>query len=308
MIPTSKHIAAALGVFVLATAIVAFTMLALFGAGDRRFWLAGSVLGTGLGTLLAIEVTGWSVRHIVATARPSPRVVAPLLAIAAGTMLVQGGILLIASTVVDIDAPNDTLELFQLRGLSAVGVVVAAVLVAPVVEELFVRGVLLRASALRFGWRAGLLGTSAIFGLLHWNAAQTPMTFVSGLVWGAILLRTGNLADTIALHMLNNAIVSAVAIAATIRGVVDAPPAEAQTPVLASLIIGSIVVAVGAGTLRAGFRHLPRDPERLARLWGVPLDLVLGRTTDGASAVPTSSADTPEMAAAPPQPATFGQP
>ena len=292
--------------FAVATVVVAAGMIALFGpiATHPRIWMAGSAFATFAGMCLAFWATGWSVRHILATARLTPHLAGPILAIAVGTMLIESGLLVAIGTVVEIRSPDDTRALFEIRGAAVVVVLFAVVVVAPIVEELFVRGVLLRAVGLRFGRRIGLLSTAALFGLLHANALQSPMTFISGLVWGAVLLRTGNLAHTIVLHMINNGIVAVVVVTALYAGG-DAPPAVSTATVppiflIGLVALGAAIAAVGAGLLRQGFRALPRDPERLARLWNVPLEYVLDRPPVAVALAPTATETVPQ--AAPGQP------
>ena len=76
-----------------------------------------------------------------------------------------------------------------------------AVLLAPVVEELFFRGLLLHRWALKWGTRRGLLATTLAFAFLH---ASPVNAFLLGLGFGLIYLRTGSLLLTIAAHALNN--------------------------------------------------------------------------------------------------------
>ena len=79
--------------------------------------------------------------------------------------------------------------------------VAGAVLLAPVVEELFFRGLLLHRWAYKWGTRRGLLATTVAFALLH---ASPVNAFLLGLGFGLIYLRTGSLPLAIAAHALNN--------------------------------------------------------------------------------------------------------
>ncbi|MET0399762.1 MAG: type II CAAX endopeptidase family protein [Longimicrobiaceae bacterium] len=73
---------------------------------------------------------------------------------------------------------------------------------APVVEELVFRGALLRSWTRRRGRTAALLGTAAIFAVLH--PGDLLGTFVFGVVQGVIRLRTRTLLVPIACHVLFN--------------------------------------------------------------------------------------------------------
>lgn len=78
-----------------------------------------------------------------------------------------------------------------------------AVLLAPAVEELFFRGLLLHRWAYKWGTRRGLLATTLAFALLH---ASPVNAYLLGYGFGLIYLRTGSLPLTIAAHALNNLI------------------------------------------------------------------------------------------------------
>lgn len=81
--------------------------------------------------------------------------------------------------------------------------VLSFVVIAPVCEELLFRGLLLR--QLR-----GLGDTSAVvlsglaFGLFHLNFLQMGYAVLLGMVFGAVVLLTGSIWDTILLHMCIN--------------------------------------------------------------------------------------------------------
>lgn len=83
-------------------------------------------------------------------------------------------------------------------------------LVAPVVEELIFRGVLLRAfsSHVSFWWANAL--QAALFAVLHLNLPGTPMLFAIGFVCGVLARRSGGLLAPIALHATFNLIAGLV--------------------------------------------------------------------------------------------------
>ncbi|MCD7829400.1 MAG: CPBP family intramembrane metalloprotease [Clostridiales bacterium] len=80
---------------------------------------------------------------------------------------------------------------------------VAFVLVAPVMEELIFRRILLR-RLLGLGDVSAVVLSALAFALFHANLYQTAYAFVLGLVFGAVVLLTGSIRDTILLHMLIN--------------------------------------------------------------------------------------------------------
>ena len=95
----------------------------------------------------------------------------------------------------------------------AIASVILAVFVAPVVEELFFRGVLFRSIRDRYGFWIGAVASGLVFGAAHyvpsaWQDAvllQTVMVFTGiGLAW--IYERRGTLVADIAAHMAFNAV------------------------------------------------------------------------------------------------------
>jgi membrane protease YdiL (CAAX protease family) len=85
-------------------------------------------------------------------------------------------------------------------------VVVVAVLLAPLAEELVFRGVLLRALGRRFSAGPAALVSAAAFALAHLaldfqSAVAVPALFVVGLVLALVVQRRGRLAPAVAAHM-----------------------------------------------------------------------------------------------------------
>lgn len=84
----------------------------------------------------------------------------------------------------------------------------AAVILAPVIEEIVFRGILLRGLQSRYGFLSSAVITSAIFAILH---PQLPMGFLSiftlGLVFSTLVGITGSLWPAILAHGINNALV-----------------------------------------------------------------------------------------------------
>lgn len=90
-------------------------------------------------------------------------------------------------------------------GASAVLLVALVVVGAPVVEELFYRGLLQRSLAARFDDLVVVVGVAAVFALVHLRPVEYPGLFVFGLVLGLCALRTGRLGMAVAAHVGFNA-------------------------------------------------------------------------------------------------------
>lgn len=83
------------------------------------------------------------------------------------------------------------------------------VLVAPILEEIFFRGILLKDMSVSWGPRWAIFISSLIFSALHFNIIQAVPAFLMGLVIGYIYIYTRRgLTTVILLHIINNLISS----------------------------------------------------------------------------------------------------
>ncbi|MBK5223742.1 MAG: CPBP family intramembrane metalloprotease [Acidimicrobiia bacterium] len=87
------------------------------------------------------------------------------------------------------------------RPIDVVVLVFVVAVGAPVVEELFFRGLLLRSLERRFGTLVGVLGSSAVFGAVHFQLLQLPALIAFGLVAGWLTVRSGRLGPAIWAHV-----------------------------------------------------------------------------------------------------------
>lgn len=114
----------------------------------------------------------------------------------------------------DLSAPAR--ELTE-RAVDPFGVVMLVVFVgvaAPIVEEIFYRGMLQRSLARRFGPHVAVVGTAVVFGVSHMQVLQFPALVLAGLIFGILAQRSGRLGPAIAAHMVFNmvTVVSLVAL------------------------------------------------------------------------------------------------
>ena len=87
------------------------------------------------------------------------------------------------------------------------GFVVLAVLIgigAPIVEEIFFRGLLQPAAVRRFGPAVGVVLTALFFGAAHLEPLQFPALAAFGLVLGTLAYRTKRLGPGIVAHIVFN--------------------------------------------------------------------------------------------------------
>jgi membrane protease YdiL (CAAX protease family) len=137
-----------------------------------------------------------------------------------GWLTVFGLQILIGTAVVALLGPEAAPEAGGLPPEAAEGppwsLVLAAVVVAPVAEELYFRGFLLQGLWRSFGPRWAIAISAVVFGLFHYGGArlQTILPMVSataiGLVFGYLFVRTRNLAVTILAHALVNGLAVSV--------------------------------------------------------------------------------------------------
>lgn len=95
------------------------------------------------------------------------------------------------------------------RADSSFGVVLLVLIVvigAPIVEELFFRGLLLRSLENRWGSLWALVISSVIFGAVHLQPLQFPALVVVGLILGYMTQRTDRLGPAIFAHIAFNAV------------------------------------------------------------------------------------------------------
>ena len=250
----------------------ALVLFALFVGGA---WAAvrlssGSSLGQALGPLaaqgvMALVVVGGSrtIPKPDGAARAAARRLraAPLVLIALGGFLVQVALLAgvgpFARASIAAAAPEAEAR------LSVAVLLVTSVVGAPLLEELFFRG-MLQPLLGRRSVVLGLVATAALFGIAHGSAApfRAIPTFLHGVVLGAVVLRTGRLRAAVAVHALNNALVVAAMGVLLLRPAVLAGAPGAGGPGLVTACAAIGLALTGWGFIRAS--RLPLVPSRPA--------------------------------------------
>jgi membrane protease YdiL (CAAX protease family) len=116
---------------------------------------------------------------------------------------------------IDVDEFNEPARQMSDRATDPVGVALLVLIVgigAPIVEEIFYRGLMQRSLVRRFGRTPGIVLTAVIFGASHFQPLQFPALVAFGLVVGILAERYERLGPAIAAHMVFNivAVVSLV--------------------------------------------------------------------------------------------------
>ena len=104
-------------------------------------------------------------------------------------------------------------------------------LLAPVMEELFFRRLLIP-KLLPYGEKPAVILSGLAFGLIHGNLTQFFYAFGLGLAFGYIFVKTGKVIYTIILHMIINFIGSVISVLAL------------QASITAMIVTGPIMLAV----------------------------------------------------------------
>jgi hypothetical protein len=104
------------------------------------------------------------------------------------------------------ELPNVAGDLFVEMSRTGWGFL-AIVVVAPIVEELLFRGAM-EGHMLQQGKspRMAIFLSALVFGIIHFNPAQSLFAFLLGLAFGWLYYRTGSVVPGIVGHMLNNAV------------------------------------------------------------------------------------------------------
>jgi membrane protease YdiL (CAAX protease family) len=137
------------------------------------------------------------------------------------TLIVANLVATIVTAPFHTEAATNSDSLFGGQTNTAVVIITAlmAAIGAPIVEELFFRGLTLRAIEKRFGWITGVIGSAALFGILHWTTSDTTdaaatlglvaAIAVYGLSFALIDRALKRLGPSIFAHMTINGIAAA---------------------------------------------------------------------------------------------------
>lgn len=131
------------------------------------------------------------------TLRFSVRGLNPVLLLWGFVMMLAAGIVIEPVTEL---LPTPSSVLYG-RGLWAV---LTLVVIAPVLEEVLCRGIVLESIRAKYGVVAALFISSLFFAVLHGNLALAFNAFIMGLILGFIYIETSSILSVIILHALNN--------------------------------------------------------------------------------------------------------
>lgn len=94
----------------------------------------------------------------------------------------------------------------QLRESALLPTILTTVIAAPVLEEFFCRGVILRGLLTHLNPSLAVIISSALFAALHMSLFQAIPAMLMGLFFGWVYYKTHSLITTTVMHIINNAI------------------------------------------------------------------------------------------------------
>lgn len=189
-----------------AEALLAFGLLA--DLDPVGAWGVISVLGNGLLFSVLLAHKKLSHRELFHSARHSVAATMGLLAIP--ILLLVPGLELVASTINSIVVkafpmtPDEEAVFRAMAAHTPIAVLFTCVL-APFLEEMLFRGIVLRSFLRQYSRTGAILGSSLLFGIAHLNVYQFATAFIAGIVLGWLYERTRSLWPCILLHAAGNA-------------------------------------------------------------------------------------------------------
>ena len=109
-------------------------------------------------------------------------------------------------------AQENIIPVFGEDTISIIVAGVIAVVVAPLVEEIFFRGFVLRSLSNKWGIVVGNITTAAIFAVFHMQWQNIIPIFILGLIINSTVIRSKSIVPAIAFHAFNNAVAFVVSI------------------------------------------------------------------------------------------------
>jgi uncharacterized protein len=154
-----------------------------------------------------VAFTGLSYRALFHAGRASHGAVLgltllPVLALVPGLVVLETTLLGWVEALVPLSAWEQ--QAFESMSADTAGAIVMTCLLAPVLEEMLFRGVILRAFLQRYPRGVAIVHSAAIFGLAHMNLYQFIGGLTMGLIAGWLYERTRSLWPCITLHAAYN--------------------------------------------------------------------------------------------------------
>lgn len=145
---------------------------------------------------------------------------------------------------------------------SSVFSLTAAVIAAPILEEVFFRGIILNGLLKNYSPQTAIITSAAIFGCIHLNPWQTIPAFLAGLLIGWLYWKTNSIIPGMLLHFVNN--LFSVLLGLAFKDA-DSIKQLMSTPVYIALFVACAAILIGGWMfLEKYFENnpTPEDDER----------------------------------------------
>jgi len=179
-------------------------------------------------------------------------IVPPVLLLVPALMLMVSAALALLVTIAPLSAWEETL--FQRMGDGGIASMIAACVLAPVLEEMLFRGIVLRGFLKQYSRWQAIFGSAILFGAAHMNIYQFLVGIAMGTVLGWLYERTRSLIPCIALHAAYNSSLFAVGY------LLDSSQGDGDVSVASIATVCLIALAAGASGMLVLRRMLSPRP------------------------------------------------
>jgi len=266
MPPQNERFPSALQAFLLIVALflveylvsaAVYDMQGILRMTPAQFDAIVSVLANGclFSLVMHVKRLGW--RDLFHPSSASPRATFALLVVPVA-MLVPALVLIVSALldalldVVPMSAREEAM--FARMAADSLASVTVTCVIAPVVEEMLFRGVILRSFLTQYSRRTAILGSAVLFGFAHLNIYQFVVGVILGSLAGWLYERTRSLIPCIALHASYNSALTALDWLARTHTSTLAEPSSVFT------WVGSLLLAALSSLMLT--RMLHRSPQR----------------------------------------------
>ncbi len=170
---------------------------------DSQSWAIGSLIANGCVFATVMQSHGWTYRALFQPRGTAMRATAG--SVVPWVLLLVPALVLQLTAVVDLvthafplsDADR---QLFERLGADDTATTLMGCVIAPVLEEMLFRGVILRGFLQRYERGHAIWASAALFGLAHLNIYQFAAALLLGAASGWLYARSRSLLPSIALH------------------------------------------------------------------------------------------------------------
>ena len=190
---------------------------------------------------VVMQIKGLTYRQLFHSSESSPQ--ATLFVLLVPILLIVPAMLLGISGIVELLvwqwplSPGER-AMFDRMGSGSFSSIVISCAIAPVLEEMLFRGVVLRSFLRLYSRPAAILGSAALFGFAHLNLYQFAVAMVMGTVAGWLYERTRSLLPCILLHSAYNSALTVISLAGNEGSSDDAVSPFAWAVALVLAVVG----------------------------------------------------------------------